>query len=337
MTRRSTTVEPIEAEVVPEEEAPMLPATVQPAAGTAALAALSESDFERRLAELRSGRERVKKIQEALMVLDVDYGLIPGTPKPTLLKPGAEKLCDFYRLAARIETTFVAGDGVTAPPLRYDAVCYLHLGTLDGPVVATGGGTANSWERRYRYRRAELTCPSCGKSGALLKSKRDPEYFCWSKKGGCGATFPLNDERISKQALGDVENPDPHELANTLLKMAEKRAHVDATLRATATSGLFTQDAEDLPHTEAAGDEPPAETQRTGSTARLRQAAATPPSNGGPDWTAFWKAARPNGWKNGDMVLAKAQSIWPSLQSLGDLTDEQFGELLDTVTSERAA
>lgn len=343
MTRRSATAEPIEAEVVPAEEAPMLPTPVQrdAAAGTAALAALSEAEFDRRLAELKAGRERVKKIQEALMVQDVDYGLIPGTPKPTLLKPGAEKLCDFYHLAARIETTFVPGDGVTAPPLRYDAVCYLHLGTFDGPVVATGGGTANSWERRYRYRRAELTCPGCGKSGALLKSKRDPEYFCWSKKGGCGATFPLTDERITKQALGDVENPDPHELANTLLKMAEKRAHVDATLRATATSGLFTQDAEDLP---PSGGEPsdgqPGETQRTGSTQGLRQAAAKPTSNerhGALDWTSFWPKAKANGWRDGAMVLAKAQAIWPDLGSLGDLTPEQFGELLETVSTEKAA
>lgn len=340
MTRKPATVEPIEAEVVTEEEAPMLPAPVQrdAAAGTAALAALSEAEFDRRLAELKAGRERVKKIQEALMVLDVDYGLIPGTPKPTLLKPGAEKLCDFYHLAARIETTFIAGDGVTAPPLRYDAVCFLHLGTLDGPVVATGGGTANSWERRYRYRRAELTCVACGKSGALLKSKREPEYFCWAKKGGCGQTYQLSDPRITGQALGDVENPDPHELANTLLKMSEKRAHVDATLRATATSGLFTQDAEDLPPSGAEPtDEPPAEP-RQGSTQRLRQAAAKPSTNGhGPDWTAFWKAARPNGWKDGAMVLAKAQSIWPDLGSLGDLDEARFAELLETVTTEKAA
>ena len=44
---------------------------------------------------------------------------------------------------------------------------------------------------------------------------------------------------------GEVENPDPWDLDTTLLKMAEKRAHVDATLRACAASGLFTQDIED--------------------------------------------------------------------------------------------
>jgi len=30
-----------------------------------------------------------------IMVRDQDFGEIPGTNKPTLLKPGAEKLCNF--------------------------------------------------------------------------------------------------------------------------------------------------------------------------------------------------------------------------------------------------
>src|ERR687883_2127730 len=31
----------------------------------------------------------------------VDYGVIPGTDKPTLLKPGAEKLCTLFGLSSR--------------------------------------------------------------------------------------------------------------------------------------------------------------------------------------------------------------------------------------------
>jgi len=76
---------------------------------------------------------------------------------------------------------------------------------------------------------------------------------------------------------------------------------------------------------------------RQGSTAALRDAAAKPTTNGGPDWTAFWRVARPNGWKDGAMVLAKAQAIWPDLGSLGDLDEVRFAELLDTVTNEKAA
>ena len=31
-----------------------------------------------------------------LMIPGLDYGLIPGCPKPSLFKSGAEKLCDIY-------------------------------------------------------------------------------------------------------------------------------------------------------------------------------------------------------------------------------------------------
>ena len=42
------------------------------------------------------------------------------------------------------------------------------------------------------------------------------------------------------------KNQDAANIANTLLKMAKKRALIDATLSATRASGLFTQDLEDM-------------------------------------------------------------------------------------------
>jgi hypothetical protein len=51
---------------------------------------------------------------------------------------------------------------------------------------------------------------------------------------------------------------DPFSSVNTLLKMAKKRALIDAVLSATRASGIFTQDIEDLPKpsTLKGGDEP---------------------------------------------------------------------------------
>lgn len=218
------------------------------ATGPLALAGLSDEEFDRRLAALDTMRTRVARMQKALMVLDVDYGTIPGTPKPTLLKPGAEKLCQAYGLAADFAPERIAGDGLTVPALAYQTRCDLHLGSLDGLIVAVGYGSANSWERKHRYRNAELICPDCGNAtGTVKKSKREPGWYCWQKIGGCGATFRPDDVRVRDQVVGQVENSDPWDLDTTLLKMAEKRAFVDATLRATAASGLFTQDMEDLP------------------------------------------------------------------------------------------
>jgi hypothetical protein len=222
--------------------------------GTLALAQMSENEFATKLAVLKKGRERIAIIQKELMEPEVDYGIIPGTPKPTLLKPGAEKLCDFYHYAAMFESSQNTCSDGTAPTISYITQCFLHLGDTNGPIIAVGQGSANSWERKHRYRSAKRACPECGSMDSLIKGRDEYEkdvrfkggFLCFAKKGGCGAKFTATDERIINQQLGEVENPDPWDLDNTLLKMSEKRAFVDGTLRATATSGLFTQDVEDM-------------------------------------------------------------------------------------------
>lgn len=208
-----------------------------------ALALMSEQEFSAKLQAMKLAQKRIAMIQRELMDQDVDYGTIPGTPKPTLLKPGAERLAKFHGLVEEFDETVTLGDGVKLPHIRVAMICRLHLGTKDGPIVAQGFGAANSFEKRYRWREAQRHCPSCG-AATIYKSK-DGGWFCWAKRGGCGRTFKDGDEEITKQQLGMVENPDPWDAENTLLKMAAKRAYVDAALRATGTSGLFTQDVED--------------------------------------------------------------------------------------------
>lgn len=212
-----------------------------------ALATMSDSEFEARLAGLQKAQDRMAIIQRKIMKEDTDYGVIPGTAKPTLLKPGAEKLCKFWHLVPIFSQQTIIGDGVTTPSIRILSTCSLHLESEDGPIVAQGIGSANSWEKKYRYREAQRTCPSCG-AAAIIKGKAEfgGGYLCWGKRGGCGAKYGDNDAAITGQQLGQVENPDPYDAENTLEKMSAKRAQVDATLRATATSGLFTQDTEDM-------------------------------------------------------------------------------------------
>lgn len=225
-------------------------------AGVAALAAMSEEEFAAKLQHLKRGQERIRIIQRELMTEGEDFGNMPGTDKPGLFKAGAEKLGMFYGLKATFEPTVVAGDGVTAPTIRVQMRCLLHVGNADGPVVAEGFGAANSWERKHRYRRAQRACPACGTSGSIRRSKfadkKTGDFGWYCREESCKAGFTSNAPEIVHQEQGDVQNPDPYDLENTLLKMAKKRAHVDATLTATATSGLFSQDLEE------GGDEPPA-------------------------------------------------------------------------------
>lgn len=196
-----------------------------------------------------------KELIDSIMKPGVDYGIIPGTTKNTLLKAGAEKATSFFGLAARfrdaqIVEDFTGKDHDGEPFFFYRRTCELWRGNY---LIASVDGSCNSFEKKYRYRGGERVCPECGKP-AIKKSKFPPKtdpkaapgFYCYSKIGGCGAEFSANDPAIINQELGQVKNPDIADVANTILKMADKRALVAATLIATGLSEYFTQDVEDF-------------------------------------------------------------------------------------------
>lgn len=174
-----------------------------------------------------------------------DYGVIPGTKKKTLLKSGADKLSEIYGLydTYRVESKIEDWD---AGLFDYVLVCTLKSRS-DDSVVGTGVGSCSSFESKYRWRDAQRKCPTCG-AEAIIKGKEEygGGWLCWVKKDGCGAKFKDEDERITKQPKGRVENPDIIDAKNTVLKMAKKRAKIDAVIGVTRSSGVFTQDMEDF-------------------------------------------------------------------------------------------
>lgn len=183
------------------------------------------------------------------MTRDVDYGIIPGTQKNTLLKPGAEKLNTLFGLAPRfIEVKSVedwtGADHNGEPFFYYWQKCQL---LRDGVIVGEGDGSCNSWEKKYRFRSSERLCPNCGKP-AIIKGKEEygGGWLCFEKKGGCKSKFKIDDPAIADQVTGQVANPEIADQVNTLLKMAQKRALIAATLLAVNASEFFTQDLEDM-------------------------------------------------------------------------------------------
>jgi hypothetical protein len=178
------------------------------------------------------------------MKVGIDYGVIPGTnSKPTLLKPGSEKLCRLFGLSADISLCYCVedfnGKEYGEPLFYYRYRCCL---TWQNQLITTCEGSCNSWEKKYRYREQKATCPRCNQA-AIRKGEK--EYYCWQKIGGCGAKFPLNHEAIANQKIGLIPNPDIFDQINTIQKMAQKRSLVGAVLIATGASEFFTQDLED--------------------------------------------------------------------------------------------
>jgi hypothetical protein len=241
----------VEGEVVddtPRALTPYEPPQHHIVTGMAMLARMSDDEFEEALNAIERGQARIRKFVERAMVKGEDYGTVPGIARPFLHLPGGEKLGLLYGLAVRQEVDRIIGDGVTSPPLAFHTRSYVHLGSLDGPVVAMGWGEANSWEDKYRYRWESPTCPNCGHE--LIKRKSPPQmagkWNCpnWGGKGGCNSVFEPNDERVKPRQR--VENEDPYSLAETLIQISSKRSFVASIRRATGTSGFFTQD-EDSP------------------------------------------------------------------------------------------
>lgn len=196
----------------------------------------------------------VQQVMKEAMQDGEHFGIIPGTQKPTLLQPGAQKLCMTFRLAPEYE---VHERDLGTGHREYRIGCTLKS-IQTGVVIGSGVGICSTMESKYRYRQAEKLCPHCGKP-AIIKGKQEwgGGYVCYEKKGGCKAKFKDGDQSIEGQKVGRIENPDIADTYNTVLKIGKKRAFVDATITALAVSDIFTQDLEEQEPPESPKDVTP--------------------------------------------------------------------------------
>ena len=186
--------------------------------------------------------EKVHEIQRRVMKEGSHYGVIPGTAKPTLLKAGAEVLCLTFKLDPEFEheKTLDSDGHLTV----YSTCTLYHQPT--GARIGSGKASCSTKESKYAYRNAARSCPTCG-ADAIIKGKQEfgGGWLCWAKKGGCGAKFRDSDPGIENQPVGQIPNDRLPDCYNTVIKMADIRAHRAAVLFATGASDVFTQDIED--------------------------------------------------------------------------------------------
>jgi hypothetical protein len=166
----------------------------------------------------------MQQMAKEIMRRDADYGVIPGTgDKPTLLKPGAEKLCALFGLRPMFVVVREVEDWEKGV-FYYWYKCQLYSGDR---LVGEGEGSANSKEKKYRWR-------------TVYDNKATPE------EKRVGRLEERKGRNNSTYKVYVVENTEPFDLINTLQKMAQKRALVAATLIVTSASDFFTQDVEDM-------------------------------------------------------------------------------------------
>jgi hypothetical protein len=184
----------------------------------------------------------IQEVMKSVMRKGEHYGVIPGCgDKPSLLQPGAQKLIMTFRLVPDPEI-----DIIDLPNEHREYRAKVRLSTQNGIFLGAGVGSCSTMEGKYRYRKAELICPACGKD-SIIKGKAEfgGGWICYGKKGGCGKKWTDADNPFEGVVTSKIEHDNPADYYNTCEKMAYKRALVSATLTVTAASDIFTQDVED--------------------------------------------------------------------------------------------
>ena len=159
---------------------------------------------------------------------NVDFGIIPGVTKPSLLKPGSEKLINLFGLSCEMDRIDKEFD------LQNKFIAYTYKATIknkEGRILSQCEGSVNSYETKYRY------------SWINTDKKPSKEEAASLKAQGAGKWGKIGNDWVWKERQ---ENPDVIGLQNTIQKMAQKRAMVGAVLIATGASEFFTQDVEDM-------------------------------------------------------------------------------------------
>jgi hypothetical protein len=211
-------------------------------------ALINPESFELSVTDVENQVVKIQNLMKSIMHKDEHYGVIPGTKKPSLYKAGAEKLCFAFRLVPKFE---IQRTELPSGHREYEVICSLyHQGT--GAFIGQGVGLASSMESKYRYRN-DYEEENTGKPvpKKYWDLKKDEKYDEAKKLLGGSGFGPKKIDGIwviVKRDNSDrkVENPDIADTYNTILKMAKKRAHVDATITACAASDIFTQDMEDF-------------------------------------------------------------------------------------------
>jgi len=254
--------------------------------------------------QIKAQVQLIQEVMAAVMVKDVHYGTIPGTPKPTLYKPGSEKILSTFRIAAHPKEI---EDLSNYDEIRYRVKVYGVAMENDQILFGVGIGECSSNEEKYKWRR-----PVCDQE--FDETPEDRKRLKWCK--GYGDKPPYQQKQV---------RTNPSDVANTILKMAKKRGQIDMTLTATAASDVFDQDLEDLPEgivQEVAEKKPPVKAPQK------KQESAAAPADPNKISEAqkkrFYAIAKTTGFSDDEI---KAHLLTLGIEHTADILKTQYDDL----------
>lgn len=197
---------------------------------------VGESSIGSKLQSLKNNAILIHQVMAEVLKENEHYGTIPGTNKPTLLKSGAEKISMVFRFFPAYD---VQVNHLDNGHREYMIKC--SLANQNGEIIGMGVGICSTMESKYRYRNDRVSeyVGEIPKDYRENKDKYRKQYLSAQKDES--GTWGFYKTIVTKK-----ENPDIADTYNTVLKMAKKRAYVDAVITATGCSDMFTQDVEDF-------------------------------------------------------------------------------------------
>lgn len=182
------------------------------------------SEWEKPLV-LKKRIQKMLEIQQNVMKRGVDYDIIPGCKKPSLMKPGGELLMVTFKLSDRITYNKTIGEDGS---IDYEVITNIYTQNSD-VYLGCGAGSASTNEEKYKWRKA--VCPE--------EYDDTPDHLKRTKwfKADQWHPRPYKVQQI---------RTNPSDVANTVFKMAKKRSKLDGVMSTTAASRIYTQDLEDM-------------------------------------------------------------------------------------------
>lgn len=148
----------------------------------------------------------MQRLVTEVLTPQLDWGTIPGVPGRSLFDPGAQKIFAAFNVYAGERRIISMEDNETRISVCVEVPL---IARETGKVVATGVGAASTLETKYKYRWI-------------------PDPKSWGLDDFTISSLKTKKDRDGGGVLYRVPNAEHSELLNTIIKIASKRAEVDA-------------------------------------------------------------------------------------------------------------